>query len=286
MKIKKAVIPAPGLGTRLLPTTKELPKEMMPVFTKSKNGNLILKPHLQLVFENLFNAGIREFCFIVGRGKRAIEDHFTPDYNYLEELRKRGKEQLVMEIEEFYRKIEKSVIIWVNQPKPLGFGDAVLKASPFIGNDFFIVHAGDTLVLPNEKARIEYLGRIFAEKGVEAVFLLKEVKDPRAYGVIEPSRIEGDIVEVKRIIEKPLKPPSNLAVIPIYIFDSIIFKILRRTKPGKRGEVELTDAIQKMIEWGLKVYALKPSEDQFWIDIGTPEMYWRALKISYKLVRG
>lgn len=280
--IKKAVIPAAGLGTRLLPTTKELPKEMIPVFTRARNGSIALKPLLQLIFEKLFNAGVREFCFIVGRGKRAIEDHFTPDYSYLEYLKRRGKEVVVKEMEEFYRKVEGSIIIWVNQPKPLGFGDAVLKASPFVGNEPFIVHAGDTLILPNEESRIKYLGRIFTEEGADAIFLLKEVDDPRAYGVIEPGKIEGDLIEVKRIVEKPKEPPSNLAVIPIYIFDSIIFKILRRTKPGRRGEIELTDAIQKMIDWGLKVYALKPLKDQFWIDIGTPDMYWRALNISYR----
>ncbi len=198
----------------------------------------------------------------------------------------RGKETLAQELEEFYRKIKKSIIVWINQPVPKGFGDAVLKSESFIGSEFFIVHAGDTLILPNEVSQIQYLMRIFEENDINVIFLLEEVESPEMYGVIEPGKVEGNIIEVKRIIEKPSEPPSNLAVVPIYIFDPIIFKALKVAKPGKRDELELTDAIQKIIEWGFKIYALKLSKDQIWLDIGAPEMCWRALEISYKIAKG
>jgi len=282
--VTKAVIPAAGLGTRLLPTTKELPKEMMPIFTKSRRG-LTVKPILQIIFEELFDVGVRKFCFIVGRGKRAIEDHFTPDYDYVDYLMKRGKKLVAEELKDFYRKIEKSIIMWVNQPEPKGFGDAVLKAKAFVGNDPFIVHAGDTLVLPEEGPRIERLVKVFTERKLDAIFLLKRVKDPRMYGVIEPGEVQEDIVKVKKIVEKPEIPPSDLAVIPIYVFNPIIFKALETIPKGKRGELELTDAIQRIIEWGYKVNALTPREGQEWLDVGTPNTYWRALKLSYEAVK-
>ena len=126
MKVGKVIITAAGLGTRLLSATKE----MLPLFCIGSNGDLSLKPVPQLIFEQLYGVGFREFCFIVGRGKRSIEDHFTPDYSYVELLRRRGKEGLAVEFEEFDRKVESSVIAWVNQPEPKGFGDAVLRAEP------------------------------------------------------------------------------------------------------------------------------------------------------------
>ena len=107
MTIRKAIIPAAGLGTRLLPSTKELPKEMLPIYTKSKDGSLTIKPLLQTIFEILYDTGLREFCFIIGRGKRAIEDHFTPDFSYLSLLEERGKNKKAEELRSFYEKIQK-----------------------------------------------------------------------------------------------------------------------------------------------------------------------------------
>jgi len=283
--ITKAVIPAAGLGTRLLPVTKETPKEMLPIYVRSRDGRVLLKPILQVIFENLFDAGFREFCFIVGRGKRAIEDHFTPDYSFLDELERRGKLNSVRDLKEFYRRIEKSTIVWVNQPFPRGFGDAVLKARTFVGDDCFLVHAGDALVFSNNNDHLSELLKLQSEYEPESIFLLKIVDDPRSYGVIEVEEDYGEVVKIKNIIEKPEVPPSKLAVIPIYVFDPIIFKALKNTPPGNRGEIELTDAIEKLIKWELKVYAVKPKKGRVWIDVGTPENYWMALNISYKIAR-
>ncbi len=278
MIVKRAVIPAAGLGTRLLPATKETPKEMLPIFVKYK-GRVILKPLLQVIFEELYSKGIKEFCFIVGRGKRAIEDHFTPDGSFLSELRRRGKDLMANMLEEFYEKIRSSRIVWVNQPEPKGFGDAIACAEPFVGGEPFVVHAGDTLIFSDDY--YERLIEVFTREEVAVCFLVKEVEDPRMYGVVIPKNEMGDVIDVKGVIEKPREPPSNIAIMPVYIFDPIILRALKVVKPSFRGEVELTDAIQKVINWGFKVKAVKLRKDEDRIDIGTPETYWEALKISF-----
>jgi UTP--glucose-1-phosphate uridylyltransferase len=277
VSVRKLVIPAAGLGTRLLPTTKEMPKEMLPIFT-SFRGKVVTKPLLQAVFEDLHSKGIREFCFVVGRGKRAIEEHFTPDTGFLEELRRRGKNLEAEMLGEFYARIRSSRIVWVNQPEPKGFGDAVACAEPFVGGEPFAVHAGDTLILSPDYW--ERLVETFERRNLGACFLVKEVENPKIYGVVVPGEEEGGAVSVKGVVEKPEKPPSNLAVMPVYIFDPILLKALKVVKAGPRGEIELTDAIQKVIEWGFEVKAVKLREGEERLDIGTPETYWEALRIS------
>ena len=143
MRLEKVVITAAGLGTRLLPMSKEMPKEMLPIFVRGVNG-LALKPLLQALFEQLYSFGFRDFCFVVGRGKRSIEDHFTPDRGFVKLLRDRGKSALARELESFYEMVENSRILFVNQPEPKGFGHAVLMARPFVGDGLFVVYACDT----------------------------------------------------------------------------------------------------------------------------------------------
>ena len=186
-------------------------------------------------------------------------------------------------LEEFYHKVETSKIVWINQPEPKGFGDAVAHAEPFIGNEPFIVHAGDTIIF--SKNYLQKLITAFTREETGATLLAREVENPKIYGVIEPAKQENNIIHVKRIIEKPEKPPTNLAVVPVYIFDPIIFKALKLTKPSPKREIELTNAIQKLIDWGLKVTAVKLNKSEERIDIGTPETYWQALKITYKLTQ-
>lgn len=280
----KVVIPAAGLGTRLLPATKEQPKEMLPVFTRASSGQACLKPLLQLVFEQLHDLGFREFYFIIGREKRAIEDHFTPDANYIEMLKRREKNELADELGNFYRKIENSTIVWVNQPEPRGFGDAVLRAATFAGDESVFVHAGDTYIISDRNRHIKNLIKTHEELGTDAALVLQEVRDPRQYGVAEVGRAEG-VYRVKKVVEKPERPRSNLALMPIYIFRPVIFKALKETPPGKGDEIQLTDGIQKLIDWGLKVYAIKLSPKDIRLDIGTIETYWDALESSYRYTR-
>ena len=275
--LRKAVVPAAGLGTRLLTATKEMPKEMLPIFAKGANGSLVLKPMLQAIFEQLYDAGFREFCFIVGRGKRAIEDHFNKDSSFLSFLRARGKGHLASELEGFYAKIDDSVIMFVNQPEPRGFGDAVLRAKPFTSDEPFLVHAGDDLVLAENNSHIKRLVNVFLERRADAVFLIEEVDNPSAYGVVSVKPLGEGIYKVLDIVEKPLRPPSNLATIAIYTFSPAIYSAIERTEPDRSGEVQLTDAIRSLVREKRPIYALKLREDERRVDIGTPEGYWRAL---------
>lgn len=281
----KVIIPAAGIGTRLLPATKEQPKEMLPIFAKASNGQVCLKPLLQTVFEQLYDLGFRDFYFIIGREKRAIEDHFTPEFDYVTMLKGKGKNVTADELKNFYRKIEGSSIVWVNQPEPKGFGDAVLRAAAFAGSESVLVHAGDTYILSDGAHHLKALLKAHKELGADATLTLQEVEDPRQYGVAEVEELGGGY-KVKRVVEKPEEPATNLALMPVYAFRPIIFRALRETKPGKGGEIQLTDGIQKLIDWGLKVHATKlgPSDVRF--DIGTIETYWKALELSYRHAQG
>jgi len=279
--IRKVVIPAAGLGTRLFPATKEQPKEMLPIFSRSSNGDISIKPLLQLVFEQLYEVGFREFCFVVGREKRAIEDHFTPDSNCLNLLNNRRKNNQATVLENFYLKLKTSTLIWVNQPDPKGFGDAVLTARPFVQHDPCLVHAGDTYIMSNTANHLKQLVMAYERYDADAAFIVQEIENPEQYGVIDAKEIEKGIYQVKAAIEKPEKPPSNLAIMAIYIFDPVIFKALEKTAPGKGGEIQLTDAIQKLVDWKLNVYAVLLSPKAARLDIGTPETYWEALSLSH-----
>ena len=280
MRIAKAVITAAGLGTRLLPTTKELPKEMLPIFSRTKSGKIILKPLLQLIFEQLYDLGIREFCFIVGRGKRAIEDHFTPDYDFLEYLKNKGKEEYYNELKDFYEKVENSYIFWINQPYPKGFGDAVFRAKGFVGDEPFILYAGDTYISNNEL--VENLLKYYLKYTSDAFLLATYVENPRLYGVIEGYEVDKYVFKVSNIVEKPKEPRSNMVSVGVYIFDNIIFKSLKNVKEDESGEIQLTDAIRKLIGWDLDVYAYVIDE-KYRIDIGNVENYKNALDVSFSL---
>ena len=276
--IKKVVIPAAGVGTRLLAITKEIPKEMLPLYTKNSIGNICLKPVVQIVFEQLFNFGLREFCFIVGRGKRTLEDHFSPDHRYLDQLISKDKTQAAKDLDEFYKKIESSTIIWINQPSPKGFGHAVLQAKSFTNKESFLVHAGDTYITSNSEEHIKQI--VQTKEKTDTTLCLLEVEDTKPYGIAEIAGIKQPY-QVKKVEEKPKKPSTNLAIMPIYLFTEKIYKALEETQPGKDNEIQLTDGIQKLIEWNQKVMAIKLKK-ALHLDIGTPESYWNAQKISYR----
>jgi len=275
--IRKVVIPAAGLGTRLLPVTKELPKEMLPVFFK-QNNELCLKPVLQVVFEQLYDAGFRQFGFIVGRGKRAIEDHFTIDEGFVEYLKNNNKGKLVDGLQKFYQRLNNSTIVFINQPEPKGFGDAIYRAKLFTGDEPFLVHAGDDIVFSRNCNHFSRLIRVFEQFNAEAVFLVEEVEDPRAYGVIIGKEVEPNIFEVEKIIEKPKYPPSNLAIIALYIFKPIIYTAIENTKPNGKGEIQLADALELLLRWKCRLFALKLGVDEFRLDVGTPENYLRTIR--------
>ena len=276
--LKKAVIPAAGLGTRLLPITKELPKEMLPIVALMKNGQPCLKPMLQTIFEQLYDVGFREFAFIVGRGKRAIEDHFSPDEDFIQHLKNKNKKDLADDLQDFYNKINDSNIVFINQPKPKGFGDAVARASLFTGNEKFLMQAGDDLIISKNNNHLKRATKTFEKLDADTLFLVEEVSDPRNYGVITGKEIKPGIFQITNIVEKPKKPPSNLAIIALYIFKPIIYKAISKVKPDKNGEIQLADALKMLVEWNCKVYGLKLSATEKRVDIGTAESYLAMLR--------
>jgi UTP--glucose-1-phosphate uridylyltransferase len=280
--VRKVIIPAAGLGTRLFPATKEQPKEMLPIFSSTAHGDMMVKPVVQLVFEQLHDAGLREFCYVVGRGKRGIEDHFTPDAECIRMLEEMGKNGQATDLESFYRKLDTSTIMWVNQPEPKGFGNAVLLAQPFVQNESCLVHAGDSSIISINMDYVKILLDFFERLNADAAFLVLEIDNPKQYGIVEGEEVEPGIIRVKAVVEKPDQPKTHIAIMAMYAFHPVIFKALEATKPGKNGEIQLTDAIQKLVDWGLKVYAIKLDKSYEHLDIGSPERYWQALELSYQ----
>ena len=269
------------MGTRLFPATKVQPKEMLPIFSQTADGSVSVKPMVQVIFEQIYNMGLREFCFVVGRSKRAIEDHFTPDDNCIKSLEGKGKNDQASDLADFYEKLSSSTIMWVNQPEPKGFGNAVLMAQPFVQNERCLVHAGDGSLLSKDINYLKPLLDVSERFKADAAFLVLEIDNPKQYGIIEGKEVEPGIIKVTSVIEKPEKPSTNLAIMAMYVFDPVIFKAIEACKPDKNGETQLTDAIQKLIVWGLNVYAVKLNKDYFRLDIGSAEAYWEALKLSF-----
>ncbi len=275
----KVVITAAGKGTRLLPFTKEMPKEMMPIFSNIFANKKVVLPLLQYIYEQLYSMNFRDYCFVVGREKRSIEDHFTPHEAYLKELSGDYKKNM----KKFYEKLEKSHLVWINQNKPLGFGDAVKRAERYVGEGDFIVHAGDVTILSNTKHPILRLIETSKKNpDVKAILLCKEIKDFQRYGVPTVSKISSNLFSVNEVVEKPQKPKSNLGILPLYYFKSDIFSSLKKIKPGKGKEFQLTDAIQNLIDEKEKVLAISLNKNEEEVDVGTVESYRNAQDVTFR----
>ena len=274
----KIVITAAGKGTRLLPFTKEMPKEMMPIFSNMGKKKMVL-PLLQYVYEQLYSMNFRDYCFVVGREKRSIEDHFAPHETYLRDLE--GDYKKIMR--RFYEKLEKSHLVWINQNKPLGFGDAVKRSERYVGKEDFIVHAGDVTILSKNKHPILRLMEV-AEKNpdVKAILLCKKVKDLKRYGVPTIEKLSNELFSVKEVIEKPDKPKSEFGILPLYYFKSEIYSSLKKIKLGKGKEFQLTDAIQNLIQEKHKVLAIPLNKNEYEVDVGTVESYKEAQDITFR----
>jgi len=277
--VTKIVITAAGKGTRLLPFTKEIPKEMMPIFSNIFTNKKVVSPLLQYVYEQLYSMNFRDYCFIVGREKRSIEDHFTPDETYLRDLSGDNKKIIT----KFYEKLEKSHLVWINQNRPLGFGDAVKRAEKYVGNNDFVLHAGDVTILSKTKHPVLRLIET-AKKYPDAkvILLCKKVKDSKRYGVPTVSKLTNNIFNVNEVIEKPNNPKSEFGILPIYYFKSDIFSSLKKIKPGKGKEYQLTDAIQKLIQEKQKVLAITLEKNEEEVDVGTVSSYREAQDITFR----
>ena len=274
----KVVITSAGKGTRLLPFTKEMPKEMMPIFSNMGKKKIVL-PLLQYVYEQLFSMNFRDYCFVVGREKRSIEDHFTPHESYLRDLK--GDYKKTMNL--FYKKLDKSHLVWINQNKPLGFGDAVKRSERYVGKEDFIVHAGDVTILSENKHPVLRLMRVAEQHpDAKAILLCKKVKDLKRYGVPTVEKLSNSLFSVKEVIEKPDKPKSEFGILPLYYFKTEIFSSLKKIKPGKGQEFQLTDAIQNLIQEKYKVLAIPLNKNEEEIDVGTVESYKTAQDITFR----
>lgn len=238
MHVKKAIIPAAGLGTRFLPATKAQPKEMLPI---------VDKPTLQYIIEEAVASGIEEILIITGRNKQSIEDHFDKSIELELELEKKGKGDLL----EIVRRISDMVNIhYIRQKEPKGLGHAIHCAKSFIGNEPFAVLLGDDIV-DAETPCLAQMISVFNEYKTTVLGVQKVPEsEVNKYGIIEGKWIEDRVYKVKDLVEKPGvdEAPSNIAILGRYIISPQIFSILENTPPGKNGEIQLTDALRKLVD--------------------------------------
>jgi UTP--glucose-1-phosphate uridylyltransferase len=263
-RVRKAVIPAAGLGTRFLPATKSQPKEMLPV---------VDKPSIQYVVEEAVRAGLTDILIITGRGKRAIEDHFDRNFELEFYLEQQGKTELLKEVQE---SSELGDIHFIRQKDPLGLGHAVKVAREHVGDEPFAVMLGDDIMVDDSKLLRSMLD--VHERYGRSVLALKDVtrEEISSYGCVEPAdQVTEDLVQVRSIVEKPTAEdaPSTLAVIGRYVFTPEIFDALDRIEPGAGGELQLTDAIG-LLNQDQTVYGQVFTDGRF--DIGQKVDFLRA----------
>jgi UTP--glucose-1-phosphate uridylyltransferase len=237
MKVKKAIIPAAGLGTRFLPATKVLPKEMLPI---------VDKPTMQYIIEEAVASGIEEILVITGRNKKSIEDHFDKSVELELELENKHKDELLKQVRDISNMVN---IYFIRQKEPKGLGDAINCARAFVGNEPFAVMLGDDIV----DAKIPCLKQLmdcFVEKNTTIVGVQRVSKENvDKYGIVDGIRISDRVYKVNNLVEKPEVDvaPSNVAILGRYIITPEIFDILDNTLPGKGGEIQLTDALKTLI---------------------------------------
>jgi UTP--glucose-1-phosphate uridylyltransferase len=271
MRIRKAVLPVAGLGTRVLPATKVVPKELLP---------LVDKPTLQYIVEEAVAAGIEEIIFVTSRSKRSIEDHFDafPDLEAI--LERKGKKN---ELEELHRIEKMASYVSVRQAQPLGLGHAILCAKDLVGDEPFVVMLGDNLVAP-ETPCLPRMVELHERYGSSVLSLFASPPEQiSAFGVAAVEDVADDVVKVNFLVEKPKREeaPSNLAVDGRYVLTPDIFALIEETRPGAGGEIQVTDAIQMQAAAG-RCYGLRFSGVRY--DTGTPLGYLTS-SIAYGLKR-
>ncbi|MBC5635716.1 UTP--glucose-1-phosphate uridylyltransferase GalU [Ornithinibacillus sp. BX22] len=241
--VKKAIIPAAGLGTRFLPATKAMPKEMLPI---------VDKPTIQYIVEEAIESGIEDIIIVTGKGKRAIEDHFDNNFELEDNLMNKGKFGLLEKV----KQPSEVDIHYIRQKEPKGLGHAVWCARKFIGNEPFAVLLGDDIVQAETPALRQLIQQFeIIESSIVGVQQVSDSETHR-YGIVDPNTIEGRRYQVNNFVEKPApgNAPSNLAIMGRYVFTPEIFDYLDRQQIGTGGEIQLTDAIQ-MLNEVQKVYA-------------------------------
>lgn len=270
MKIRKAIIPAAGLGTRFLPVTKAQPKEMLPI---------VDKPTIQYIVEEAIEAGIESIIIITGRNKRAIEDHFDKSYELEAELDRKQNYEMLELIQEISNLAD---IHYIRQKEALGLGHAILRAKSFVGNEPFAVLLGDDIIYNKSRPCLKQLMDIY-EQYESTVLGVQQVQweDVSKYGIIQYQSIKERIYEVKDLVEKPTqeKSPSNIAILGRYIITPKIFEYLEKVQFGAGGEIQLTDALRLLLKVeGIYAYEFEGSR----YDIGNKMGFIQA-NIEYAL---
>lgn len=237
MKVRKAIIPAAGLGIRFLPATKAQPKEMLPI---------VDKPTIQYIVEEAIDSGIEDILIITGRNKRAIEDHFDKSFELEEELKRKGNQDLLNLVQDISNLVN---IHYIRQKEPKGLGHAIHCAKSFIGNESFAVLLGDDIV-DAEVPCLKQLIDIYNEYKT-TVLGVQQVpdEDVSKYGIVSCKQVDERVYKVNDLVEKPEmeKTPSNVAILGRYIITPQIFKHLENAVPGKGGEIQLTDALKGLM---------------------------------------
>ncbi|MGQ7884893.1 UTP--glucose-1-phosphate uridylyltransferase GalU [Paenibacillus sp. WC2504] len=270
MKVRKAIIPAAGLGTRFLPATKAMPKEMLPI---------VDKPTIQYIVEEAVESGIEDIIIVTGKGKRAIEDHFDNSFELEQNLFEKQKFDLLTEVQ----KSSKVDIHYIRQKEPRGLGHAIWCARKFIGDEPFAVLLGDDIVRADKPCLKQMMDQY--EYRHSSIIGVKHVSDDEVsrYGIVDGRQIEKQLFSINHLVEKPKKEeaPSNLAIMGRYILTARIFDILNDQKPGAGGEIQLTDAIEALNALE-SVYAYEFDGERF--DVGE-KLGFIQTTINYALQR-
>src|ERR1700736_1637939 len=271
MRIRKAVLPVAGLGTRVLPASKVIPKEMLPI---------VDKPTLQYIVEEAVAAGVEEIIFVNSRSKRSIEDHFDQFPELEATLERKGKHK---ELEELRALQTMATYVTVRQPQPLGLGHAVLCAKELVGDEPFIVMLGDILISP-ETPCLPQLIKVYERYGGSVLSLVPLPPEViPTYGIAVIEELANDALKITHLVEKPAleEAPSNLGIYGRYILTPDIFALLEQTSPGKGGEIQVTDAIEMQARAG-KCYGLRYTGVRY--DTGNP-LGLLTTSIAYALQR-
>lgn len=253
-RVRKAVFPVAGLGTRNLPATKAIPKEMLPV---------VDRPVIQYALEEAKAAGIEEFFFVTGRGKSAIEDHFDVAFELEATLRERGRDQMLAELQSWLPAA--GDIAYTRQQRPLGLGHAVWCARHLVGDEPFAVLLADDLMV-GEPPCLQEMVEAYAETGGNIVAVMEIPREQTyRYGVLDVTADRGKLVQAKGVVEKPdpAVAPSNLMIIGRYIIQPEVFRYLAEVKPGAGGEIQLTDGLDRLIAEGQPFHGLRAAATRF-----------------------
>ncbi|HKS59444.1 MAG TPA: sugar phosphate nucleotidyltransferase [Thermoplasmata archaeon] len=282
----RGVLTLAGEGTRMLPWTRGLRKEFLPVWDQGANGTPVLKPVAHVVLETLVGAGIDDVTLVVAPKDLAfVQNYFTIDQPFLK--RHQHHAERLRETTQFYTTLRALRLRFAVQPRPRGFGDAVLQTEPFVGHEPFVLHAADAVLLERHRGELPRLmHRIRDKDGLDGVLLVRRVTDPRRYGVVE-GMPDGSVgayrrLNVRRMEEKPPHPRSHWAATAVYAFAPELFGALKRIRDGRRPrELELTEAIQELIREGRRIDALvvDPRRAE-WRSVGSPEGFLKALKAT------